>query len=213
MKILSPKEALEFKQNKKSQKEELINFMENLLKIRNNFEKIEKYFDSLKDFQNNIIRYNMPCDKNNEELYYYGFLNLLKYNLKNIWENIKEELKNTKTDNEQSLDDNKKDILEKELRFLFDKLSKTKDYINKNPSKIEKIEYLILLLVETSNEEEYNFGYNLITSEKITEDKIAELKKDNGFITTYKIKNEKNYENICLNNKTILQKYFTKEMF
>ena len=200
LKILSPIEALEFKQNKKSQKEELINFMENLLKIRNNFEKIEKYFDSLKDFQNNIIRYNMPCDKNNEELYYYGFLNLLKYNLKNIWENIKEELKNTKTDNEQSLDDNKKDILENELRFLFDKMSKTKDYINKNPSNLEKIEYLILLLVETSNEEEYNFGYNLITSEKLAEDKIAELKKDDKFTKNYKIKNEQNYENICLNN-------------
>ena len=215
LKILSPIEALEFKQNKKSQKEELINFMENLLKIRNNFEKIEKYFDSLKDFQNNIISYNMPCDKNNEELYYYGFLNLLKYNLKNIWENIKEELKNTKTDNEQSLDDNKKDILENELRFLFDKMSKTKDYINKNPSNLEKIEYLILLLVETSNEEEYNFGYNLITSEKITEDKIAELKKDNEFITTYKIKNENNYENICLNNISlnIQNLYYSKKIY
>ena len=87
-----------FKINKMTHKSELISLMNNLLKYNkdniNEFENIdninefENYLKSFEDFDKSVIYYNMPSDPDNEDLCYYGFLNLLKYSLKNLYKYI-----------------------------------------------------------------------------------------------------------------------------
>ena len=204
-----------FGQRKKSQKDELIDFMDNLLKFNiNDITKFETFLNGFNEVDKNIIYYNMPSDSDNIELCYYGLLNLLKYSLKNISESIKE--KNNANENENKINEsiNIKKI-EDELNFLIYKTRKIKDYIQKNDSNLEKISYLIMLLVQSKYKNEFDFGYNLITSEKLNKNDIDELKKNNELNKKYNVKYEENYEYICLNNLKLYSEdlYYFKKIY
>ena len=61
------------------------------------------------------------------------------------------------------------------------------------------MEYLIILTINFSDKKEYDFGYNLITSQNLEEDDIKKFKNDKNN-KKYNIKNSDNYKFICLNN-------------
>ncbi len=192
------------KETKKSQKDELITFMDDLLKYKEKTtNEFENYLNSFEEFYKKAKYYNMPEDLENEELCYYGYLHLIKYSLNNLSKLIKE--KKMKIETDDSIDKDmkikkKKKIVNDELDLLIHKTSKTRDYITQNQYNFDEIRYLIILLVQSINENEFNFGYNLITSKKINENDIAEFKKKNEIDKKYNIKYEKNYDYICLKN-------------
>ena len=218
--IISVDDALSlFGQRKKSQKEELILFMENLLKFKiDEITIFEDYLNGFKELFDNMIYYNMPSDSDNIELCYNAILNLLKYSLKNLGESIKEKKSENEKKNKKNEDlkiKNNKEIVENELNFLIHKTKKTKDYIQQNNPNLEKIRYLIILFVQSKDEKEFDFGYNLITSEKLTKNDIDEFKKNNEINKKYNIKNEENYKYICLNNLGLYSDdiYYSKKIY
>ena len=130
----------------------------------------EKYLNSFEDFEKKTIYYNMPVDSNNEELCYYGYLCLVKYSLKNINKLINEKKKEINNNNE--IDEKTKiakkiKIVKDEMDLLIHKTIKTMDYLKMNSFNPEKIRYLMILLVQSTNIKEFYFGYNLITSKKM----------------------------------------------
>ena len=159
------------KETKKSQKDELITFMDDLLKYKEKTtNEFENYLNSFEEFYKKAKYYNMPADRKNEELCYYGYLHLIKYSLNNLSKLIKE--KKMKIETDDSIDKDmkikkKKKIVNDELDLLIHKTSKTRDYITQNQYNFDEIRYLIILLVQSINENEFNFGYNLITSKKL----------------------------------------------
>ena len=192
---------------KRKQKDELINFMDDLIKY-NEKEIIdfEKYLNSFEDFEKKTIYYNMPVDSNNEELCYYGYLCLVKYSLKNINKLInekKKEINNNNEIDEKTKIEKKIKIVKDEMDLLIHKTIKTIDYLKKNLFNPEKIRYLMILLVQSTSIKEFYFGYNLITSKKMGKNDIVEFKKKNEIEKNYNIKYEKNYDYICLNNLDI----------
>ena len=89
------------------------------------------------------------------------------------------------------------------MDLLIHKTIKTIDYLKMNLFNPDKIRYIMILLVQSTNIKEFDFGYNLITSEKMEKKDIAEFKKKNEIEKKYNIKYEKNYDYICLNNLDI----------
>ena len=216
--IISFRGALRlFKTRKSSQKQELINLLDNLLNFNiDNIMKFEIYLNKFKDFLKNVIYYNMPANSDNEELCYNGLINLIKYSLKNINERFNEKKKeneNEKDEFEKIKKNNK--ILEDELKLLKHESEKIKNYIEQTNPNLEKIRYLINLLVKSKDINEFDFGYNLITSKKLSKKDIDEFKKDNDKNKKYKIKYEKNYEYICLNNLKLYSEdlYYSKKIY
>ena len=203
--IINKDEAYEITEKEKiSQKNELLSFMDYLLNFKD-AEEFEKYLESLEDFYEKTIGFNMPLDYNNEEFFYFRNINLIKYSLKNLYAYIKEKLKeiliinkkNKSKDKDKEIKELKKKIIDEELIVLKYKIQKTKQLFQNNTvSDLEILEYLIILLIQASNKDEYDFNYNLITTEKVT---VNDIKK---FIGKNKDKeedpnkgNNKNYYN------------------
>lgn len=87
------------KETKKSQKDELITFMDDLLKYKEKTtNEFENYLNSFEEFYKKAKYYNMPADRENEELCYYGYLHLIKYSLNNLSKLIKEKKMKIETD-------------------------------------------------------------------------------------------------------------------
>ena len=72
----------------------------------------------------------------------------------------------------------------------------------------EKIEYILFLAIQSTNENEYDFGYNLLTAKKIDKNDIEEFNKSAenkiNFCTDGSVlwnkKGFESYQNLCLNN-------------
>ena len=101
--IISFRDALRlFKTRKSSQKQELINLLDNILNFNvDNIMKFEIYLNKFKDFLKNVIYYNMPANSDNEELCYNGLINLIKYSLKNINERFNEKKKENENEKDE----------------------------------------------------------------------------------------------------------------
>ena len=110
------------------------------------------------------------------------------------------------------------------MNIFTHKMAKTKDAIEKNIVREEKLEYLIILLSEASDILEYEFCYNLITSENMSENEINEY-KINNCMNDYKtnLNNSNNDENMknkginiiinnnCENDNDIINNNIKKE--
>ena len=223
--IINKDEAKNFKKEKISQKNELVSFLRSLLRLKD-AEKFEKYLESLEDFYEKTIGYNMPLDFNNEEYFYFRNINLIKYSLKNLYSYINEKSKkllimNKKNENEKEkeIKELKKKIIDENIIILKYKIEKTLEYFkNNNVSDLETLEYLIILFIQASNKDEYDFNYNLIISQKVTVndiqrfiEKIKEDEKQENSDTKEKKghnqdKNEyQKYNDEKKNNKMIIE--------
>ena len=206
-----------FFKTKASQKSKLFEFMENILKIdKNHLDTFKDYLNSYNDFYEKTIYYNMPIEFSNEEFIYFGYLNLLKYHLKCLNFDIKQMIEyNIKVEKDEEKRNTKEnEIYGNELEFLKYKISRTLKFIEDNPKDIKRIEYLIILTVQTTDKDEYNFGFNLINSKNNTSNDIIKfnensknlkIKVEEDRITLYQIKddnNKKDKNEIKENNKT-----------
>lgn len=198
--IINVEDALNlFKKNKKSQKEELINIFDNILRHdSNNIDKFELFLNNYEDSYKDTIYYNMFTELDNEELCYYRYVNLIKKVLNNLFCKLKKQQNKNQNENDVNLESKEDEInLVDELNLLKYKVEKTKNYINKYKEKKENIEYLMILTVESSKKDEYNFGYNLVTSAKMSDDEIIEFKKN----MENKVKSRiKDYGSLCKKN-------------
>ena len=213
----------DFKITKKSNKEELINFLDNLSKY-NDINEFEKYIKSFK--AENVILFNMPIKSENKELCYYRYLNIIKYYLKKLKILIQDKENDI---NKEKIDENTKKMnynkfLKEQMNIFTHKMAKTKDAIEKNIVREEKLEYLIILSSEASDILEYEFCYNLITSENMSDKEIDEY-KINNCMNDYKtnLNNSNNDENMknkginiiinnnCKNDNDIINNNIKKE--
>ena len=205
-----------FKFIKLGQDAELILFLNNLLKYdKNNLDKFEKYINNFEEFDKNLVLYNIPTEFQNKRFCYYGFFNLLKQGIKNLNNYIKEKKEvniNEKDEKLRNEEDNK--ILEEEFEKFIYKIKQTRDYILNPSSNLSVVEYLIILTINFSDKKEYDFGYNLITSQNLEEDDIKKFKNDKNN-KKYNIKNSDNYKFICLNNLNLYSDdlYYSKKIY
>ena len=119
---------------------------EDLTKFRNYLKECDNYFE------NDISFFNMNLNLLNNELFYYRNTNLIKYNLKILYNIIKEKKSN-------------KDIeylLKLELKKIQANLNLCKDYI-KNSSDLKKINSIIISFIFCKNNDEFKSAFNLIT--------------------------------------------------
>ena len=86
-----------FKTKEKSQKEEFNDFMEGISKLdKDNDNDIDKFENNLIGYDTyfkNISYFNMPIDFSNEQLFYYRNINIIKYHLKYLYDEIKDDIK------------------------------------------------------------------------------------------------------------------------
>ena len=175
-----------FKAERKGQKYELIIFLNNILSLNENnsvdIQKFENYLNECNNSFENISYFNMPIDFSNEELFYYRNINLIKYYLKNLYIEIK---KNIENEEKNSVENNEKEnyeVLTTEIKINSEKekqkllkleLKKIKSNIKlcindfNNESDIKKINDLVILLIFNSSNKEFDYGYNLLKSNKI----------------------------------------------
>ena len=220
-----------FNLSKASTKEELFNFLNLILNLDSSCSNDIKNFENIlnsceKYFENNSL-FNMPIDFPNEQLFYYRNNNLIKLYLKNISIAIKEIKTIEKEDNEENESQkyNKEEMTQKLIkRELIDIQRKLQMCINalQNLNDKEKINYLIILLIKSSSFEEFNYGYNLITSNKIMDSDV------NDYLSEIDKKNEKekkkikskinkidkiNYQDLCLKNIELSDDIFNYEYY
>lgn len=166
----------------KDQKEDLFILLNNLLSFdENDIQKFENYLIECKNSFENISYFNIPIDFSNEELFYYRNINLIKYYLKNLYleilKNIEEkkifENKNIATENKKNIEKEKQRFLKLELNKIQNNIKLSINYL-KNQKDVKKINALIILLIFNSSNKEFEYGYNLISSNKIESNKLYE---------------------------------------
>ena len=205
-----------FDKIKISKKDELFSFFDDLLKFnKNKIDEFENFIKSFENFNKNIFYYNMPINFETEELCYYRYIILIKYYLRIIYikQKEKEDNKKNNANNENEENENEENendiILKNELELLQHKVKKSKDYIKNNPTNSEKIEYLIILFLQTIDEKEFNFGYNLINTKTKDDGELKNIEKNN------QINNIKHYKYLCESNKGLYSDdlYFSKKIY
>ena len=210
--ILNSNEAKKYNADKKGEKKELLDLFDELLKYNeSNLNEFEAYLNNIdnpeekKNIDNpeekqNIIYYNMPINYENEELLYYKYNNLIKSYLFGLRKNINNKINLTEND-EEKRENIKKEILMNELINLKHKIELTRSYINDNTSEQMIIRLLINLTVKSCDLDEYDFGYNLLTSKVIKkEDEIKEFEDRTGISIDNKFTKDGNFKYLCLKN-------------
>ena len=141
-------------------------------------------------------------------------------------ENVKEGTGNKSTKEEKQKKDNTEEemnieILRREMNNIQKKLQLCFNDL-KNLNDTEKINYLIILIIKSSSFEEFNYGYNLITSDKIKDsdlnDYLSEIEKkkekEKKKIKTKINKIDKiNYQYLCLKNIEISDEILNYEYY
>ena len=142
----------------KSQKSEFLQLIDDILSFNldNDIEKFENYLKTCDNyFKNEISYFNMNINFTNEQLFYYRNINIFKYHLKSLYNNLLKEKEIEK----------RKDLIKLELEKLQYNINLCKNDIN-NSKDINKINSIIILLIFNSCKEEFISGYNLLNSAK-----------------------------------------------
>ena len=142
----------------KSQKIQFFQLIDDILtfNLDNDLEKFENYLKScINYFENDISYFNMNINFSNEQLFYFRNINIFKYHLKSLYNNLLKEKDIEK----------RKNLLKSELEKLQHNINLCRDYIN-NSQDINKINYILLLLIFCSWKEEFISGYYLLNSTK-----------------------------------------------
>ena len=203
--ILNSNEAKKYDKDKKGEKKELLDLFDELLKYNeNNLNEFEIYLNNIDNPEDNIIYYNMPINSKNEELLFYRYNNLIKSYLfglkKNIDNNIDYNVNLTENDEEKRANI-KKEILMKELKTLQHKIELTRSYINEDTSDELIVRLLINLTIKSVDLDEYDFGYNLLTSKAIEKEEIVtKFEAEKKISIENKYKKDGNFKYLCLKN-------------
>jgi len=141
-----------YKKKVESQKSQFLKLIDKILNLNNDIEQFEKYLQICDNyFKNDISYFNMNINFSNEQLFYYRNINIFKYYLKSLYNNLLKEEDNEKRKNSLRLE------LEK-LQYNINLCIKDL----KNPKDTTEINSIILLLIFNKSKEEFIRGYNLI---------------------------------------------------
>ena len=165
----------------KSQKDEFFNYINKFKDLKkdndDDIKKYENYLSQINTSLEKISYFNIPLDINNEQLFYYRALNLIKFNLKNIYEDIQKwvegfikKIKDKEpplTENEKNLKINnyKKSLLNSGLDILSNNLKLCYNDL-KNSNNLTFINEIIIILNTSSDKEDFNCCYKYLTSAK-----------------------------------------------
>ena len=194
------------KTKEKSQKEEFNDFMEGISKLdKDNDNDIDKFENNLIGYDTyfkNISYFNMPIDFSNEQLFYYRNINIIKYHLKYLYDEIKDDIK-SKIDKIKDNDNEKieqiKKSKKKSLKNEVDKISTNikiciQDLKNINDKK--RINEIIISLIYSSNKEMFEFCYKYLMS---PERNINNILQQNNYNFMSNLFNFKEKVNIDIN--------------
>jgi len=165
----------------KSQKDEFFDYIDKFKDLKkdndDDIKKYENYLSEINKSLEQISYFNIPLDINNEQLFYYRALNLIKFNLKNIYEEIKKlvedfskKIKDKEphlTENEKNLKINnyKKSLLNSGLDLISSNLKLCYNDL-KNSNNFSLINEIIIILNTSSDKEDFNCCYKYLTSAK-----------------------------------------------
>ena len=94
-----------YKKKVESQKSQFLKLIDKILNLNNDIEQFEKYLQICDNyFKNDISYFNMNINFSNEQLFYYRNINIFKYYLKSLYNNLLKEEDNEKRKNSLRLE-------------------------------------------------------------------------------------------------------------
>ena len=197
--------------NLSNQKNELIKLFQEVLAYKDKKDNFEDFLITYKNYFDNKIFFNMPLDFSNENFFYFRNINIIKYYFKNLYDAIEKEKSNIikKNIQKESIDSENKKIVVDIYNLIEHRINRfLNEYLQLNPNNNEIINYLIILITQAENNEEFDHGFNMVSYQKNTEKDIIEFCNKNSDKVKYNkiskiIQFNNNYYNanyICLKN-------------
>jgi len=224
-KILPVKEGKEeLKKDIDSQKEELLKLFKEVLKYKDKKNKFENYLETFKNYFENKIYFNMPLNFSNENFFFFRNINIIKYHFKNLYDIIQKKKKENikKYQKTEIFDQENKKFVADIFDFIEYKLNKfLNEFLPLYSNNNEKINYLIILITQAENIDEFDYGFNMVCCENISEKDIQNFNKENSDkieiitdnVIKFKDKYYGNYKYICLNNINRFEEFYNYEYY